>query len=97
MHGVFFIHVWPMSNGKLAMIEIEGISFHMMKQRYRYHFPVFGETATVHTFFNDYDIREKELKKMATAFVKGSYNVYSVELYGGKMIEKRGIPKVYPR
>lgn len=98
MESVFFIYVWRLGNGQLAMIEIEGMSFHRMKEFYDYHFPVVGRSATVHCFFSDYEITDREMKRMATSLIKGEYVKYSVELYDGKLTKERGVPKeTHPR
>lgn len=95
-HEIFLLHVWMLSGGELTWEEIKDKPYNRLKREYDYHVPVFGKAATVHCFFEDYDIRDKDLVAMATRFMKGDYMTIEVSLYDGKVTKTKGISRINP-
>ena len=97
MYNVYMLRVWTLAGGELAMSPVEGMTLQRAKQFYEYHKLIVGKTAAVHCFFEDYDIRDEDLKKMATAFMKGLYTRYNIDLKEFKWTEEGGIDLTHPR
>lgn len=50
------------------------------KKWFEYHYLYPGKTATVYVFFNDYDIRNVDCLKIASDFMKGNFEVTTIDL-----------------
>lgn len=93
----YLLHIWNDGNQNLTMEELTGNSVGYWKKFYEYHKLIQGHTAQVWCFFSDYDIRDSEIKHMATCFMKGNYYLITVDLYDGKVTRQKGISRVNPR
>jgi len=93
----YMLYVWNDGQGNLTMSQLTENTIPYWKRFYDYHLLVSGRAANVWCFFSDYDIRDSELKKMATKFMKGNYNIIEVSSYDGKVTKKRGVNRLNPR
>lgn len=91
------IHVWRDSKSLLIMSEIKNKTYNRCKIDFKYHEIIMGKEATVYVFFNEDEIVREDCTRMATAFVKGNYELIEIDLANWREVKKRGISIVHPR
>lgn len=91
---VYRLYVWRLNDGSLAFDEIVDKNHNQCRKWYEYFYQVVGKTAVVYCFFNDYEILNPELIRVATIFMKGEYLIHKIDLNNlGETIEK-GVSKL---
>lgn len=91
----FLLFVW-FADQKLHFSLIEDMGYPQAKQFYEYHKMFNGRAACVFTFFSDYDIRDEQLKQVATSFMKGEYIRYDIDLYNLTLKTSQGVNRTNP-
>lgn len=87
---------WNAERQSLNFSEITDAGYPECIHRFNYHLNVFGKTATVTVFFDDYDIDDGDLKKTAIDYMKGQYKRYDFDLDLCQVKLSDGIDKTTP-
>jgi len=85
---------WDGLRANFTIIEDMGIP--QAREFYDYHKMFNGSSAVVFVFFSDYDLRDSDLKEVATRFMKGEYIRHDVDLKNLTWKETKGLDKTTP-
>lgn len=87
-----FLEVWRSPAWGICCAQRSFLTVISFNEWYDYHEHFYGQTATVHTGTDDYDITREELLMMATKFVKNEVVTMQFDLVNCKVTKLDGRP-----